>query len=62
MFRVLHRRKMAETIKCPVSTQEIQLCGFAFVDDTDLFALTEMENNPVAAAKKCKKPSRTGKE
>ena len=61
MFKVMHNRRRASRIKCPVSEEEMELCGFAFVDDTDLFAMTEKKNKPIEATKKCKTLWMTGK-
>ena len=52
MFKVLHNRGKTSTIKAPVSKKEMELCGFSFVDDTDLIAMTNGKNDPLEATKK----------
>ena len=43
MFEVMHKRGMATTITSPITKSSVEVCGFAYVDDTDL--ITMQENN-----------------
>ena len=46
MFQVLHEKGMASTLQCPISNEALDLCGFAFVDDSDIIAVSNSVNNP----------------
>lgn len=46
MFQILKKRNLVTTFTCPVSKQALQLCGFAFVDDSDIIATSNNVNNP----------------
>ena len=40
MFQVMHSRGASTTITSPITNDTIDICGFAFVDDTDLIAMS----------------------
>ena len=46
MFQVLHAQGLASKLIRPVSKQTLELCGFAFVDDSDIIAVSNNMNNP----------------
>ena len=45
MFEVLKKRGLDSKIVAPISGEQMKLCGFAFVDDTDLIASSGRANN-----------------
>ena len=52
MFQVLHERGAATKIISPITKDKIDLCGFAFVDDSDLIAMSSNKNDPADAKDK----------
>ena len=46
MFKVLHSQGLASKLKLPISKKTLELCGFAFVDDSDIIAVSNDQNNP----------------
>ena len=46
MFEVLHKRGLVTSFNTPISQNKIDLCGFAFVDDTDIVADSRGTNDP----------------
>ena len=40
MFEVMKQRGLTTTFTLPISKDQLDLCGFAFVDDTDIFQAT----------------------
>ena len=46
MFQVLHEQGLASKLQCPISKEVLNLCGFAFVDDSDIIAVSNEDNNP----------------
>ena len=46
MFQVLHKAGLASKLICPISKQALELCSFAFVDNTDIIAVSNYINNP----------------
>ena len=46
MFEVLHKRGLETSFKTPMSKEVLKLCGFAFVDDSDIVADAEGRNDP----------------
>lgn len=46
MFQVLHKKGLASSLHCPISKDTLQLCGFAFVDDSDIIAVSNSKVNP----------------
>ncbi len=48
MFEVLHKRKLATSITTPITKQQLELVGFAFVDDSDIIASGGFNNDPDA--------------
>ena len=55
MFQVMHKRGASTTMKSPITKDEIDLCGFAFVDDSDLIAMSESDNDPIEARENMQK-------
>ena len=55
MFQVMHKRGASTTIYSPSSDSEIDVCGFAFVDDTDLISMSEKINDIKDAKQKMQK-------
>ena len=55
MFQVMNNRDATTTITSPISKEEIEACGFAFVDDTDLIAMSEGINTHQDAQQKMQK-------
>ena len=51
MFQVMHKRGAATTISSPLTNATIDVCGFAFVDDTDLIAMSPEGTNDRSDAK-----------
>ena len=45
MFEVLHKQGLASKIHCLISKEVLELCGFAFVDNSDIIAVSNSENN-----------------
>ena len=45
MFEILKRKGLTTTFSSPISKQVLKLCGFAFVDDTDLLQATGTKIN-----------------
>ena len=54
MFNVMHLRGMTTTFYTPVSILGLELSGLAYVDDADMFADADGENNPQKTLEKCK--------
>ena len=50
MFQVMHHRGSATTISSPLTGQKIDICGFAYVDDTDLIAMIPQNNDAKSTA------------
>ena len=46
MFQVLKKLGYASTLSCPISHQQMKLCGFAFVDNSDIIATSNTVNDP----------------
>ena len=49
MFQVMKKRGLTTSFETPISKRSLDLCGFAFVDDTDLIQATgrgQIHNNP----------------
>jgi exonuclease III len=46
MFEVMHQKGLGTNFKAPISKEELELCGFAFVDDSDIIATSGHQNNP----------------
>ena len=46
MFEVMHNKGLATKFQAPMSKQEMEICGFGFVDDTDIIANCGLNNNP----------------
>lgn len=46
MFEVLKRRNLVSIFSRPLTKQELKLCGFAFVDDSDIIAMSDNVNDP----------------
>ena len=40
MFEVMHKRGAATTITSPITKSSVDVCGFAYVDDTDLVTMS----------------------
>jgi hypothetical protein len=55
MFQVLHNAKLASQIIGPITGETVSLCGFAFVDDTDLIATCNTANSVTATMEKMQK-------
>jgi hypothetical protein len=36
MFEVMHQKGLGTSFQAPISKEELELCGFAFVDDLDI--------------------------
>ena len=52
MFEVLHNQGLSTTFTPPISaTNPLDICGFAFVDDSDIIASGEGRNDPMATIK-----------
>ena len=45
MFQVMHKRGSSTQITSPITGTTTDICGFAYVDDTDLIAMLESEND-----------------
>ena len=52
MFQVMHKRGASTQIMSPLTRSEIDVCGFAYVDDTDLIASSQNINDTSDATKK----------
>jgi hypothetical protein len=52
MFQVLHNANLASQIIGPITNETVSLCGFAFVDDTDLIATCNSANSVTETMKK----------
>ena len=50
MFQVMHHREAATQITSPLTNSAIEVCGFAFVDDTDLIAMSPKGHNNIQDA------------
>ena len=48
MFQILRKRNLVSTISRPISKEQLQLCGFAYVDDSDIIATSNNVNDPNA--------------
>ena len=46
MFQILKKRGLIAQFSRPISKEELHLCGFAFVDDSDIIATSNNVNNP----------------
>ena len=46
MLQTLHDKGLATNIITPISKEQLELCGFTFVDDSDLIADAGYANNP----------------
>ena len=46
MFQVLHDKGLASSLQTPISNETLELCGFAFVDDSDIIAVSNTTNDP----------------
>jgi hypothetical protein len=46
MFEVMHQKGLGTNFQAPISKEELELCGFAFVDDSDIIATSGYQNNP----------------
>ena len=56
MFEVLHNQGLATTFEAPISkSNATDLCGFAFVDDSDIIAGANNTNNPQETIKNMQK-------
>ena len=51
----MHKRGASTTITSPITKEEIDLCGFAFVDDSDLIAMSMQCNDPKDTQEKMQK-------
>lgn len=54
MFQILKKRYLVASFSWPISRKELELCGFAFVDDSDIIATSNNLNDPLATLKKCR--------
>ena len=52
MFQVMHKRGASTTITSPLTNSVIDVCGFAYVDDTDLVTMSDGINDTSDAATK----------
>ena len=52
MFEVMHKRGASTVITSPLTATEIDVCGFAYVDDTDLIAMSTGVNDSQDAKEK----------
>ena len=52
MFQVLHKRGSATQIRSPITGTSTEICGFAYVDNMDLIAMVENENDANVVAKR----------
>ena len=52
MFQVMHHRNAATKIVSPLTNTSVDVCGFAFVDDTDLIAMSPQGCNDHTDANK----------
>ena len=48
----MHHRGSATTITSPLTGSKTDICGFAYVDDTDLIAMLDQTNNKEATTKR----------
>ena len=55
MFQVMHKRGASTQIMSPLTGSEIDVCGFAYVDDTDLIAMSKQTNDTTDATKRMQK-------
>ena len=55
MFEVMHKRGVSTKISSPLTNTEIDVCGFAYVDDTDLVAMSNNVNDITDAHKRMQK-------
>ena len=55
MFQVMHSRNASTKIIAPITKEQLQACGFAFVDDTDLICMSTNKNCPKDAQEKMQK-------
>jgi hypothetical protein len=46
MFEVMHKKGLGTNFQAPISKEELELCGFAFVDNSDIIATSRHQNNP----------------
>ncbi len=46
MFEVLKRQGLASHLSCPISKDQLEICGFAFVDDSDIISTSNSINDP----------------
>ena len=51
MFEVLHKRGLATDFTTPITNEVMKLCGFAFVDDSDIVASSGGSNDPITTIK-----------
>ena len=47
MFQVMHKRGSSTKITSPITGKSTEICGFAYVDDTDLIAMMEKTNDEI---------------
>ena len=52
MFQILKKRNLVAKFSRPISAKELELCGFAFVDDSDIIATSNNVNDPQATITK----------
>jgi exonuclease III len=52
MFEVLHSRNCATSFTSPMSKNTTKICGFAFVDDSDIIASSGNNNTPIHTLRK----------
>ena len=48
MFEVMHKQGSGTNITSPLTNEETNVCGFAYVDDTDLIAMTDTNDTGIA--------------
>ena len=52
MFEVLHKRNLVSNFNTPISNVNMELSGFAFVDDSDILAQAGYCNDPIKTVEK----------
>lgn len=55
MFQVMHKRGSATKITSPITGNTSEICGFAYVDDTDLVAMIENNNDETVITNRMQK-------
>ena len=47
MFQILKKRNLVAKFSRPITKEELEICGFAFVDDSDIIATSNNTHDPV---------------